>query len=582
MAIDFGPFRLDEAARTLTLSRREVPLQPLIFDLLVYLLNTGGRAVSKDELLDALWPGVTVTENSLQRAISTLRGVLREGGLERAVRNVPRMGYRLCLESKDGLPEAEGSPAQRGGVEVARRAKDEQRWADAARAYAAADAVSGLQGGDLENWAHALQCLGRPSEAVPLLVRAVADHTAVDASECGARAALALSAIHLERGEAAIAKGWHARAADLVEGRDDCLAAGELLWMGARIAANDGEPERAVELADAAYAFGRSRRNVRIEALGLMYRGFYRLSLGDIRAGLADQDHAAALALSGQVDPITGGVLYCNILWACRTFGDWTRAYEWTLGYESYYTRNHMDFSGSCMLHRAECLGVQGSLSDARDHILASIARLPNDAPWALGDAHRVLGDIEAAIGDGDAALAAYAECYRLGWSPEPGRALLLIERGQAQAAYASLERSLIGESWWTLQRRGMLLANLALAAAHAGLDERAKALVDELSASEARWPTPSVRALTAEASALVRRRGGQARDALEDLHRARLHWTSVGSRFNAARVRIEIGELQIELGDEAGAWEEIRTAEAEARLLGSHKLLARCQALAA
>ncbi len=237
-----------------------------------------------------------------------------------------------------------------------------------------------------------------------------------------------------------------------------------------------------------------------------MYRGFYKLSIGETRAGLSDQDHAGALSLSHQVDPITGGVLYCNILWACRTFGDWARANEWTLGYQSFCSQNHMGFSGSCQLHRAECLGVQGSLADAREHILDAISRLPTDAPWALGDAYRVLGDIEAAIGDGDAAMAAYETCYGLGWSPEPGHASLLIERGQVQAAYASLERSLIGSSWWTLQRQGMLLAHLALAAAHAGQHEKARTLIKELSEGNERWPMASVKALISEASALLAR----------------------------------------------------------------------------
>jgi tetratricopeptide (TPR) repeat protein len=266
----------------------------------------------------------------------------------------------------------------------------------------------------------------------------VALHTRSADQECGARTAISLSTIHLERGETAVAKGWLARVEDLVEGRPDCLAAGELLWMKARIVAMEGEPHQAIEFANAAYEFGRRHGDVRIETLGLMYRGFYRLSIGETRAGLSDQDHAGALSLSHQVDPITGGVLYCNILWACRTFGDWARANEWTLGYQSFCSQNHMGFSGSCQLHRAECLGVQGSLADARAHILDAISRLPTDAPWALGDAYRVLGDIEAAIGNGDAAMAAYEQCYGLGWSPEPGHASLLIERGQVQAAYAS------------------------------------------------------------------------------------------------------------------------------------------------
>jgi DNA-binding winged helix-turn-helix (wHTH) protein len=95
----FGPFRLDEPARSLRLRDRELSLQPRVFDLLVFLIRNSARVVSKDELLDTLWPGVTVTDNSLQRAVSALRAVLREGGMEDAVRNIPRSGYRFCADA---------------------------------------------------------------------------------------------------------------------------------------------------------------------------------------------------------------------------------------------------------------------------------------------------------------------------------------------------------------------------------------------------------------------------------------------------------------------------------------------------
>ena len=81
MAWRFGPFELDEASRVVTCARQEVPLQPRVFDLLVYLVRNSSRVVSKEELLEAIWPNVIVTDNSLQRAVSALRGALRTRGL---------------------------------------------------------------------------------------------------------------------------------------------------------------------------------------------------------------------------------------------------------------------------------------------------------------------------------------------------------------------------------------------------------------------------------------------------------------------------------------------------------------------
>jgi hypothetical protein len=225
-------------------------------------------------------------------------------------------------------------------------------------------------------------------------------------------------------------------------------------------------------------------------------------------------------------------------------------------------------------------LGVHGSLIEARAHIEDALSRLVGDAPWALGDAYRVLGDIQAAIGDFDAAGIAYDKSYALGWDPEPGRAMLLLERGEPEAAYASLERSLIGQSWWTLQRQGMLLAHLALVAAHAGKHERAQSLIDDVAGQAKRWPMPSIRALTNEATALLARGRGETNVALRHLHLARQLWTSIDCRLNAARLRMQIAALQLALGEKTGASTELRIAFQAVTALKSEKMKRQCETL--
>lgn len=573
MTVAFGRFELDEPCRALRLDGREIPLQPKVFELLAYLVNKHDQVVSKEELLSALWPDVTVTEGSLQRAVSLLRATLRKGGMESALRSYPRVGYRLIIE--------EDAPDQgRDLLADARSSVEDQRWCDAAATYRAADNDLELSVEDLEAWALSLQCLGRPSDAIPILVRAVAKHTRAGDPNAAAIDAVALSTLHLERGETAVAKGWIARAESLVSGDDNRPGMGRVYWMQSRLSAIEGEPQRALGLADRAHHLGRRLGLPDVEALGLMYRGFFKMCLGETQTGLADQDCAAALAFSGDCDPMTGATLYCNILWACRTFGDWARASQWTLGYQQYCAQNHMEFSGACQLHRAEVLGIQGSLASALAHIEDALSRLKHDAPWAQGDAYRVLGDIHSAAGDSERALAAYQKAYALGWDAEPGHAMLLVERGEADAACACLERSLVGQSWWTLQRQGILLAHLALATVHAGRPERAEAIVKELTEAPEQWPMPSIRALGNEASALLAKQRGQLALALNHLHLARQLWTSIDSPIHATRIRLLIAELQISTGDTRGAANEVRAAYTASQALGSAKLLQSCRNL--
>jgi len=570
--LEIGPFHLDEPARALRLADREIALQPRVFDLLTYLVKNRDRVISKDELLDNLWPGVTVTDNSLQRAVSSLRTALREGGMEDAVKNFPRSGYRFLLDVTDGAKAATDEAPELSALDTARKMFEEQHWSEAIEFYKIADDKELLSAKDLDRLAVAMQCLSDIAGPLPILVRAVNAHSEAGDYDSAAIDAAVLSTLHLERGETAISKGWLARGDDL-GAKGGPKARSIALWARARFTAFEAEPKRAEELCSEAYELARESGDLSVQALGLMFRGFYRLSLGDTKAGQADQDHAAAIALSAQLDPVISNLLYCNLLWGCRTFADWSRANQWTAFYEEFQVSRRLEISGSCKLHRAEVLGVQGSLDDALDGIQKSLDQLVNEMPWAVGDGQRVLGDILAAIGDDDAAMEAYDKSYALGWNPEPGRAMLLMERGDTEGAYAALERGLLGQSWWTLQRQGMLLAHLALVAAAAGKTDRAKALIEELAGQEQRWPMPSIRALTNEASALLARRDGKLDDALRHLHLARQLWTSVESRYNAARLRLIVAESQCELGDKTGAATELRIVCPAIEALKSKKL---------
>ena len=67
------------------------------FDVLMALLNHRERVVSKDELLDTVWPGLVVEENNLQAQVSALRKLLGP----QAIVTIPGRGYRFVLEADD-------------------------------------------------------------------------------------------------------------------------------------------------------------------------------------------------------------------------------------------------------------------------------------------------------------------------------------------------------------------------------------------------------------------------------------------------------------------------------------------------
>lgn len=90
----FGPFVLDRDRRMLARDGAAVTVTPKAFDLLVVLVERGGAAVSKDELMAALWPGTAVEESNLTFQISTLRKALGAEGA-RAIATLPGRGYQF-------------------------------------------------------------------------------------------------------------------------------------------------------------------------------------------------------------------------------------------------------------------------------------------------------------------------------------------------------------------------------------------------------------------------------------------------------------------------------------------------------
>lgn len=196
----FGFFELDEGARSLTLRGAAQKIQPRVFDLLAYLVRNAGRVVPKDELMDALWPNLTVTEASLQRAVSLARSSLAAGGLENAIRNFVRHGYRFAIDNPSlGEAEPSGSTPD-ANVAAARQLAQERDWVRAADQFAAVERSRGLAAADLDLWALVVECRGRPVDAIPILERAVAAYIADGQANRAARAAITLAKIQLERG----------------------------------------------------------------------------------------------------------------------------------------------------------------------------------------------------------------------------------------------------------------------------------------------------------------------------------------------------------------------------------------------
>src|SRR5215470_666098 len=92
----FGPFLVDRTRYQVVRDDHLVELTPKLLDLLLHLVDNAGLLATKEQLLDALWPGANVTDNALAQAISELRDALGDdAGRPRFIKTVARRGYRF-------------------------------------------------------------------------------------------------------------------------------------------------------------------------------------------------------------------------------------------------------------------------------------------------------------------------------------------------------------------------------------------------------------------------------------------------------------------------------------------------------
>jgi len=110
----FGPFRLDANRRLLLSGETFVPLSDRLFEILLTIVQAGGRLVEKEALTARVWPDQAVTDGNLAQHVYMLRQILGERAKDRSyILTVPGKGYRLAVAAVDASSsDADGANAE--------------------------------------------------------------------------------------------------------------------------------------------------------------------------------------------------------------------------------------------------------------------------------------------------------------------------------------------------------------------------------------------------------------------------------------------------------------------------------------
>ena len=98
-------------------------LEPQVMDLLVFLARTGGRVVSKDEIIDAVWQGRFIAESTLTRSIADLRRALGDTQqCPQYIETIAKRGYRLIAQVTEAAAAVALNAREGGGASETREA----------------------------------------------------------------------------------------------------------------------------------------------------------------------------------------------------------------------------------------------------------------------------------------------------------------------------------------------------------------------------------------------------------------------------------------------------------------------------
>jgi DNA-binding CsgD family transcriptional regulator len=379
------------------------------------------------------------------------------------------------------------------------------------------------------------------------------------------------------------ASGWFARARQLLANLErDCPERGYLLIPQGIEQLDAGEGAAANTTFAEAQEIGTRFGDPNLVAMAGHGRGRALVRLGLVAEGMGVLDEVMVAVASREVSPMVVGDVYCGVLEACREVFDLRRAREWT-GALSRWCEGQPDlvpYRGPCLVYRSEVMQFHGAWSDAFEEARRACEWLsspvspegPADAFYRIGELHRLRGELSDAE-------ESYRQASRLGRRPEPGLPLLWLARGQFDAAGAALRRALEEEQ--DLARRSLLLEADAQVLLGTGDIAGARARNSELAEIASGLDSPALRALCAATEGAVLLAEGQATTALAPLRRAWMEWQKLEAPYEAARVRLLIGMVYRDLGDQESAAMEFDAGRWVFQQLGALPDLMRIDALA-
>jgi class 3 adenylate cyclase len=455
-------------------------------------------------------------------------------------------------------------------LEAGREAYSRRAWPEAHRLLKQADARGVLDPDDLEALAKSSWWIGLAGESIAVRERAYAAYLDRSDRARAAFMALTLRREHIAKRAGSVAQGWLHRAEHLLENEPESMAHGYLAIAHGELALDRGELDHALDHFDRAVQIAGRLDDPDLPVWAAMRRGQALANAGQLDEAWVLMEGAAAAAVGGELGPVTTGAVFCNVMAACREAADFRRGSEWAEVAKRWCEQQDITgFPGICRVHRAEFMRLTGAWADAEAEVRRAVDELRDFHPAIAAAAFQELGEVRLRMGDLEGAEEAFDHAQALGEEPQPGRASLLLARGNADAAAASLRGSLQELTWNRLARARLLpvQAEIARARGDAGTGAAAATVLGELAAE---FGTTAIRAAAAEAAGVAALLRDQPDEAAQGFRESRRLWREIDAPFEAATDSMLLAEALIAQGDGEAAKLELGGARRTFDRLGA------------
>ncbi|MDP5182073.1 transcriptional regulator [Blastococcus sp. BMG 814] len=409
--------------------------------------------------------------------------------------------------------------------------------------------------------------------------QSAACHSLGDEVAAAAAATTVAMFLMMDTGLMAPVRGWLARAERLLGDRPESPTHALLAMTHTYERFMCGDADASARWAEQAIDLG-GRHDVPLAAaLGRVATARLMILDGAVEPGLALLDEAAVSVVSGELDALGAGMVYCELICAMQGLAQYDRAEQWTEAMERWRVGHaYGGLIGRCRVHRAEILRLRGACSAAADEALEACREL---RPWMrreFGWPLTELGAIRLRTGDLVGAETALLEALAHGWDPQPWLALLRLAQGRVGVAAAMIADALEhpcavpSKEWPPLGalRRAPLLAAQAEICIAAGDVEAARTATGQLSgiAETYRSRALSAAAALARGRLLLAERDAEA--AVGECEEAVTGWSDVGAPYEAAVAQLVLADAERLLGRVARAELHEQAARATAARIGA------------